>query len=139
MQPSRRPSTTPDDAAFRDAFREIAARSGRSLRGLSVAMGRDAGYVAALLDPTRPSRARPTPQDLLSLSEATGIPFVELLERLWGIPMSRLADELAASGGARPGAANELSRTDQELLAEFGEFLASRRQAHRDARVRSGA
>ena len=136
MQPSDLPSATPDDEAFRAALREIVARSGRSLRSLSFAMGRDAGYVAALLDPTRPSRARPTPQDLLSLSDTTGIPFVALLERLWGIPSSRFADELAPSGGERPGAANELSRTDQELLAKFGEFLASRRQVRRDARLR---
>jgi hypothetical protein len=136
MQPSGRPSTTPDDAAFRDALREIAARSGRSLRGLSLAMGRDAGYVAALLDPSRPSRARPTPQDLLSLSDATAIPFVELLERFWGIPISRLADEISPSGGVGPSLGAKLSRADQELLAEFAQFLASRRLARRDARHR---
>ena len=136
MQPSDRPSTPLDDAAFRDALREIVARSGRSLRALSLAMGRDAGYVAALLDPTRPSRARPTPQDLLSLSDATGIPLVELLERLWGVPMSRLADELAATGDVARDAGTALSRADQQLLSEFAQFLAGRRRASRDTRMR---
>jgi hypothetical protein len=61
-------------------------------------MGRDPGYIAALLDSSRPSRARPTPADLLRASESTGIPFVELLEALWNIDPRRLADELTRLG-----------------------------------------
>ena len=88
----------PNDDEFRAALRDILTRSGISMRGLSAAMGRDPGYVAALLDPSRPSRARPTPADLLRASDVTGIAFVELLESLWGIPLSRLAGELARLG-----------------------------------------
>jgi len=65
-------------------------------------MGRDIGYVGALLDPSRPSRARPTPADLLATSDATGIPFVDLLERFWGVPAQRLADEATRLGLAGP-------------------------------------
>lgn len=75
----------PDDDAFRSQLRGILERSGLSMRQLSLAMGRDQGYVAAILDPTRPSRARPTPEDLERLAAATDISLVELLERLWGI------------------------------------------------------
>jgi len=84
----------PDDETFRLLLREIVDGSGRSLRQLSLAMGRDVGYLAALLDPNRPSRARPTPTDLVGLSDATGIALVELLEQLWGIDRARLEREL---------------------------------------------
>ena len=66
-----------------------------SNRQLSLAMGRDAGYVSALLDPSRPSRARPTPADLERLSDATGISLLSLLERIWGISTSRLVEEVS--------------------------------------------
>jgi hypothetical protein len=91
-------------------------------------MGRDPGYVAALLDPTRPSRARPTPTDLLAASDAIGIPFVELLEALWGIDPERLAAELGvdAGGSAAPGLAG-FTRADRRELADFAAFLAARR------------
>jgi hypothetical protein len=69
-------------------------------------MGRDPGYIAAILDPTRPSRARPTPADLIRASDATGIAFVELLESLWGIERSRLADELGHLGFGGSGEAS---------------------------------
>ena len=91
-----------DDTDFRSRLRDVLARSGRSMRALSAALGRDPGYVAALLDPDRPSRARPTPADLVRASDATGIPFVELLERLWAIPAARLADELGRLGVGGP-------------------------------------
>ena len=58
-------------------------------------MGRDAGYVSALLDPSRPSRATPTPTDLERLADGTGIPLVSLLERFWGISSVRLAEDLS--------------------------------------------
>ena len=64
---------------FLARLRDVLARSELSMRALSAALGRDPWYVAALLDPSRPSRARPTPADLLRASDATGIPFVELL------------------------------------------------------------
>ena len=86
-----------------------------SNRQLSLAMGRDAGYVSALLDPSRPSRARPTPTDLEQLSDATGIPLVQLLERIWGIASSRLAEEV--SQGEISGALRERipDLTDEEM------------------------
>src|SRR4029078_1081260 len=50
---------------FPSRLQGLLARSGLSRRALSAAMGRDPGYVAALLDPGRPSRSRPTPENLL--------------------------------------------------------------------------
>jgi hypothetical protein len=75
------------DDEFRTRLATLVERSGRSRRQLSLAFGRDVGYVAALLDPARPSRARPTPDDIASASKALGIPFQELLELLWGISL----------------------------------------------------
>lgn len=61
-------------------------------------MGRDPGYVAALLDPDRPSRSRPTPADLVGASDVTGIPLVDWLRELWDIDPERLASELQDLG-----------------------------------------
>ena len=134
MQSFESPHARLDDDAFRAALRRIVERAGRSLRSLSLAMGRDPGYLAALLDPSRPSRARPTPADLLAFSDATGIPLVELLEVLWAIPPERLRAELmrrtppdaVASWPAR------LSARERETVAAFAQFLAerSRDEAH---------
>jgi transcriptional regulator with XRE-family HTH domain len=88
------------DDEFRAKLRDVLARSGLSMRALSAALGRDPGYVAALLDPSRPSRARPTPADLVRASDATGIPFVELLESLWGIEPSSSRTSSGDSGWA---------------------------------------
>ena len=82
------------DEAFRARLRDVLERSGLSMRRLSAAFGRDPDYVAALLDPHRPSRARPTPANLVRVSDATGIPFIDLLETLWGIDHERLVEEL---------------------------------------------
>jgi transcriptional regulator with XRE-family HTH domain len=128
MQPSKSRRTPLTDDEFRDALRRLLSASGRSARSLSLAMGRDAGYVSALLDPTRPSRARPTPDDLLALSDAIGIPILELLEALWGIPAERLAGDLARRTTARDRtAASALAPADQALLDEFAAFLLARR------------
>jgi transcriptional regulator with XRE-family HTH domain len=118
----------PPDDELRAAIRDILARSGLSMRALSAAMGRDTGYVAAILDPTRPSRARPTPADLLAASDATGITFVELLESLWGIERTRLADELGSLGVglAAKGKLDRLSDAQRRQVADFADFLASR-------------
>src|SRR5450759_1769515 len=118
----------PEEDEFRAAIRDVLARSGLSMRALSAAMGRDTGYIAAILDPTRPTRARPTPADLLAASDATGITFVELLESLWGIGSTRLADELGSLG---VGLADEdkldrLSDAQRRQVADFADFLASR-------------
>jgi transcriptional regulator with XRE-family HTH domain len=123
------------DDEFRARFREILARSGLSMRALSAALGRDPGYVAALLDPSRPSRARPTPADLLRASDATGIPFVELLEALWGVELSRLADELAllGLGGSAATCDGMLSDAESAEVSDFAAFLSAR---HRKARPR---
>ena len=108
-------------------MRGVLARSGRSMRGLSAAMVRDPGYVAALLDPSRPSRARPTPTDLLALSDATGIPFGELLEVLWGIPRARLVAELLGGSAVEFNAAlARLSAGQRASVADFAAYLAAR-------------
>jgi hypothetical protein len=127
------------DDEFRTGLRNVLARSGLSMRGLSGGMGRDPGYIAASLDPSRPSRARPTPADLLRASDATGIPFVELLETLWGIDPNRLVDELRSLGVVSPKAArgSGLSDADRAVVAEFADFLASRR-ARRLRQPRAG-
>jgi transcriptional regulator with XRE-family HTH domain len=116
------------DDEFRRRLRAVLERSGLSMRGLSAAMGRDPGYVAALLDATRPSRARPTPDDLLAASDATGIALVELIEALWDIPRSRLAEELRRTGapGPAPDAGGSLSEEDGATLRAFAAFLATR-------------
>ena len=93
-------------------LRDVLTRSSLSKRQLSAAMGRDPGYVAALLDPSRPSRARPTPANLLRASDATGIPFVEFLEQFWGIGRDRLASELARLGVGSPLEESLTSLTD---------------------------
>jgi hypothetical protein len=118
----------PDEDELRAAVRDVLDRSGLSMRALSAAMGRDTGYIAALLDPSRPSRAWPTPADLLAASDATGITFVELLELLWGIKGSRLADELGrlGVGGSGEGAFDRLGDAQRREVADFADFLASR-------------
>ena len=113
----------PADDEFRARLRDVLARSGLSMRALSAAMGRDPGYVAALLDPFRPSRARPTPADLLRASDATGIGFVELLEALWGIEALRLVDELARLGLGGSADAHLAGLSDAKR-AEVGDFVA---------------
>jgi transcriptional regulator with XRE-family HTH domain len=117
-----------DDDEFRAALRELLERSGLSMRALSAAMGRDSGYVASLLDPSRPSRARPTPADMLRASDATGISFVELLESLWGIKAARLAGELGRLGtvGSGEGAFERLTEAERTSVAAYVGFLASR-------------
>jgi transcriptional regulator with XRE-family HTH domain len=126
----------PNDEEFRDALRDILARSGLSMRALSAAMGRDTGYVASLLDPSRPSRARPTPEDLLRVSDTTGIAFVELLESLWGIEPSRLGGELAGLGvvvspDERLGV---LSDAERASVADYVAFLAAHHSRRRPSR-----
>ena len=118
----------PADDEFRARLRDVLARSGLSMRALSAALGRDPGYVAALLDHSRPSRARPTPADLLRASDVTGIPFVELLETLWGIERSRLADELGrlGLGGSADTRLSRLSDTERAEVGDFVDFLAAR-------------
>jgi hypothetical protein len=98
------------------------------MRALSAALGRDPGYVAALLDPSRPSRARPTPADLLRASDATGIPFVEILQALWGIEPSRIADELAALGlgGSADPRLTGLSDAERAEVSDLVDFLVTR-------------
>jgi hypothetical protein len=122
----------PDDEAFRAALREVLLRSGRSMRGLSAAMGRDPGYIAALLDPTRPARARPNPTDLRAAADATGIPFVELLEALWGIDRARLASELGLSGELLAGRRGtvDLTAAERAELDDFAAFVVARHARH---------
>ena len=119
-----------DDATFRAQLADLLVRTGLSQRGLSAAFGRDPGYVQALLDPTRPSRARPTPADLLHAADATGLTLLELLEQLWGIEPGRLAGEVARLGVASSGGQRmeRLSVQQRREVADYIEFLASRRR-----------
>jgi transcriptional regulator with XRE-family HTH domain len=121
------------DDEFRVRLRDVLARSGLSMRALSAALGRDPGYVAALLDPSRPSRARPTPADLLRAADATGVPFVELLESLWGVERQRLADELAVLGfgGLADTRLAGLSEPERAEVSDFVTFLAARQRKAR--------
>jgi transcriptional regulator with XRE-family HTH domain len=127
------------DDAFRDRLRELLERTGYSMRQLSAAFGRDPGYVQSLLDATRPSRARPTPPDLLRASDATDIPFVELLELLWEIPPARLAEELARLGVGvlSEGQRASLDEADRRSVADYVAFLAARHARH--GRRRAGS
>ena len=114
----------------RAAIRDVLARSELSMRALSAAMGRDADYVAAFLDPRRATRARPTPEDLLAASDATGIPIVELLDAVWGIPPARLADELGTSDrGPLAEALAGLTPAERGEVVDFARFLAVRHGA----------
>lgn len=118
-----------DNATFRTHLAALLARTGLSQRGLSAAFGRDPGCVQALLDPTRPSQARPTPDDLARAADATGLTLVELLEALWGIEPGRLAGELARLGigsSLRP-RLDALPDAQRREVADFVEFLATRR------------
>jgi transcriptional regulator with XRE-family HTH domain len=130
------------DDEFRARLRDVLARSGLSMRALSAALGRDPGYVAALLDPSRPSRARPTPADLLRASDATGIPFVELLGALWGIDQRRLANELTrlGLGDTADTRLTGLSEAERAEVSDFVDFLVSRhpRRARPQPRLTSG-
>jgi hypothetical protein len=129
----------PADEAFRAHLRELVARSGLSLRALSAAFGRDPGYVQSLLDPTRPSRARPTPADLLAASDATSIPFVELLELLWEVPPDRLAEELGklGLGGSFDPRLADLNEEERASVADYVAFLAARHGRRRIRRPRA--
>ncbi len=128
-----------DAAAFRDEVRALLERTGLSMRGLSRALGRDPGYIAAVLDPAhRPSRARPTPHDLVRLSDASGIPLVELLERIWGIEPARLAREL---GRPDETDATGLGPEDAAVLAGVRELLVRypRRPVDRERQRSTGS
>jgi hypothetical protein len=117
----------PTDDAFRQALRDLLERSGLSMRGLSLTMGRDQGYVQSLLDPNRPSRARPTPADLLRLADATGLSFVGLIESLWGIPLARLVPE-ARDATASSSVAASLARlpaADRRFVGRLIDFLVA--------------
>ena len=123
----------------RSAIRDVLARSGLSMRALSAAMGRDADYIAAFLDPRRATRARPTPEDLLAAADATGIPIVELLEGVWGIPPARLADELGAPGaGSLDGTLARLSPAEIGEVTDFARFLAARHDTAASSSPRTG-
>ena len=104
----------------RRELRNILETTGMSNRQLSLAMGRDAGYVSALLDPSRPSRARPTPTDLERLSDATGMPLTDLLERIWGIRSARLVEEIGRGEHAGSVRARIPDLTDDEMRDVVG-------------------
>ncbi len=118
-----------DDQQIRAELRDLLQRTGMSRRQLSLAMGRDAGYVSAFLDEKRNPRAIPSPRDLQRVSDSTGIPLLELLERFWDISPRRLADDLGQMS-VRFSEDERLSRLDGEELREvldFAGYLIERR------------
>jgi hypothetical protein len=60
--------------------------------------------------------------------DATGIPFVELLEALWGIECSRLADVLGrlGLGGSADTRLAGLSDAERAEVRDFVDFLVAR-------------
>ena len=123
----------PVDEEFRERLRALLARTGLSQRQASLAFARDIGYVQSLLDITRPGRAQPTPADLIAFSDATAIPFVELLEQLWDVPPERLARELVDLGQASVygDALADLSAAERQSVADYLAFLRARRHSTR--------
>ena len=120
----------PTDEQVRAEMRRLLESTGMSRRKLSLAMGRDAGYVSAFLDEQRHPRATPTPSDLARLSDETSIPFTELLERFWGIPAQRLADDLSQLS-VRFSEDERLSQLTADELREvldFAGYLVERRR-----------
>ena len=106
-----------------------------SQRQLSLSLGRDPGYVSALLDAKRHPRAVPTPADLQRLSDETGIALVELLEGFWGVEPHRLADDLGQLS-VRFSEDDRLSRLTGDELSEvldFAGYLISRRRTEPEA------
>jgi hypothetical protein len=98
-----------------------------SPRGWSAAVS--LGCVQSLLDPTGfPGRTRPAPADVIRVSDATGIPFVELLEALWRIECSRLAEELGrlGLGGSADAHLAGLSEAERAEVRDFVDFLVAR-------------
>jgi len=80
-------------AYLRDRLRE----TGVSMRSLSLVMGRDAAYVAQLLDPPpgRP-RAIPPADELKRAAPLLRVPLLELLEVAYGITREDVEADLAA-------------------------------------------
>lgn len=110
-------------------MRQLLDSTGMSRRQLSLAMGRDAGYASAFLDEKRHPRAVPTPADLARLSDETDIPFVELLERFWGIPAQRLADDLSQLSVrfSEDERLSQLTADDLREVLDFAGYLIARR------------
>jgi transcriptional regulator with XRE-family HTH domain len=118
----------PPTDEFRLNVRRLLDRSGLSMRQLSAAFGRDPGYISSLLDPTRPARSRPTPEDLLRASDVLEISFIELLEALWGIPASRLSAEAKqlTGGDIHATAGAGFTERDRASLADYAAYLEDR-------------
>lgn len=120
----------PTDDQVRVEMHWLLESTRMSRRQLSLAMGRDPGYVSAFLDEKRHPRATPTPSDLARLSDETGIPFTDLLERFWSIPAQRLADDLSQLS-VRFSEDERLSKLTADELREvldFAGYLLDRRR-----------
>lgn len=119
----------PSDDQVRAELRYVLERTGMSRRQLSLAMGRDAGYVSAFLDEKRHPRAVPNPTDLRRLSDETEITLLELLERFWGIEPRQLADDLGQLSVRFSEDARLSQLTGDELreVLDFAGYLIERR------------
>ena len=120
----------PTDDQVRAEMHRLLESTGMSRRQLSLAMGRDAGYVSAFLDEKRHPRAIPTPADLARLSDETGIPFTELLESFWGIPPQRLAADLSELSVrfSQDERLSQLTADELREVLDFAGYLIERRR-----------
>ncbi len=120
----------PTDDQVRAEMYRLLESTGMSRRQLSLAMGRDAGYVSAFLDEKRHPRATPNPADLTRLSDETGIPLTELLARFWGIPAQRLADDLSELSVrfSQDERLSQLTADELREVLDFAGYLIDRRQ-----------
>lgn len=123
---------------FQEYLRERLRASGVSMRRLSLAMNKDAAYIAQLLEskPQRP-RSLPTPDELRPAAELLGVSFLELLEAAWGIKRAELAAEMEAVAAHRGACAEELedlSEAELETVMTFiGYVKAQRAQRQHEA------
>ena len=127
------------DEEARAAIRDVLKTSGLSMRALSAVMGRDADYVAAFLDPRRGTRARPSPEDLLAVADTIGASLVMLLDRVWGIPPERLAEDRAASSGDEAIDLSALTEAERHRVAEYARFVVSSRTGQGGGKKRAAA
>jgi len=121
-------------AGFRAYLRERLAATGVAGEALSLAMGKDRGYVGQLLDPGRGRhRALPDPDELRAAAEVLQVPLLELLDRAYGITRAELEAELGTAAAHRGAWAEELAaltRTQQEQVLTFLAYV----KAHGAAR-----
>jgi len=117
--------TMPDVEGFQAYLRERLSETGVSMRGLSLAMGRDPAYVAQLLD-QRPRRLRalPTPDELRRAAPLLRVSLVDLLDAAYGITRAELEKELGTMAAHTGACAGELAGLTPRQMEEVMSFIA---------------